>query len=264
MIVMKKILLLSFVLIALLVGNFSKVSAQPAVCTVDPQYTSPGIYPSDTLPDLVITVPYLEVVQFVFPSDTVIFGQTLNFDSFLVSQVTMIPNGLNWQCNANHPQCHYISTPPQLTRGCVTIYGTPTAQSPAYPNYDSIIVTGVAYVTIPFVGVQSFAQDIPVFYRTQGAIATANPFAKAGLTIAPVPVSGQANVRYSLNGDAVVKVTVLDLLGREVAVLSEGMQRMGMQEMVIDSKNFPSGAYLLKLDINNGEFVQTRKFSSVR
>lgn len=260
---MKKVLL-SFAFFALLLSQTSIVNAQPAVCQVDPQYTSQGIYPSDTLADMFVGTPVNSVVQFVFPSDTVIFGQTLAFDSFLVSQVTNIPAGLNWQCNQNHPFCHYVSTPGQLTRGCVTIYGTPGATSPGFPAYDSIIVTGVAYVTIPFVGVQSFAQDISVYYRVSAAIGVKSPFANADLSISPVPVSGQSNVRYALAADAQVKVTVLDLLGREVAVLSEGMQRTGEQEITIDSKNFPSGAYLLKLSINNGEFVQTKKFSSVR
>ncbi len=259
--VMKKILLLSFALAALFLGQFSTVDAQ--VCVVDPQYTAAGIYPSDTLMDMNQGTAVNQVVQFVFPSDTTIGPLTLPFDSFLVSQVTMIPPGLNWECNLNHPTCAYVTTSGQLTRGCVKIYGTPTAMS-AVPAYDSIVVTGVAYVTIPFVGVQSFAQDISVYYRIFGFSASDSPFANAGLSIAPVPVAGQANVRYTLSGDAVVKVTVMDLMGREVAVLSEGMQRTGEQELVLDSKNFATGAYLLKLSINDGEFVQTKKFTSIR
>ena len=259
---MKKIVLLSFALVALLMSQFTTANAQ--VCVVDPQYTSPGIYPSDTLMDMTANVAVQQVVQFVFPVDTVLFGFTLAFDSFLVSQVTQIPNGLNWECNLNHPLCHYVSNPPNLTRGCVKIYGTPTAASPAFPLYDSIIVTGVAYVTVPFVGVQSIPQDISVYYRIDGTIANASPFANAGLNIAPNPVAGQANVRYTLSGDAVVKVSVMDMLGREVAVLSEGMQRTGSQEITIDSKDLANGTYLLKLSVNDGEFVQTKKFTSVR
>lgn len=258
---MKKILLLSFALAALMMSQFSTAQAQ--VCVVDPQYTSPGIYPSDTLLDMTQNVPANQVVQFVFPVDTVLFGFTLAFDSFLVSQVTNIPAGLNWECNENHPLCHYVSNPPNLTRGCVKIFGTPTAMS-AYPLYDSIIVTGVAYVTVPFVGVQSIPQDISVYYRISGPTGNVSPFANAGLSIAPSPVVGQASVRYNLSGDAVVKVTVTDVLGREVAVLSEGMQRQGAQELVIDSKDLAGGTYLLKLSINGDEFVQTRKFTSVR
>jgi Secretion system C-terminal sorting domain len=262
--VMKKLLLLTVAFAALFLAQVSNVNAQVTVCTPDPNNASPGIYPSDTLADMAANVAYQEVVQFVFPIDTVLFGFTLNFDSFLVSQVSNIPAGLNWQCNQNHPLCHYVSNPPNLTRGCVTIYGTPAAQSPAFPAYDSIIVTGVAYVTVPFVGVQSIPQDIPVYYRTSGVIGTQNPFANAGLNIAPVPVTGQANVRYTLSSDANVKVSVIDLVGREVSVISNGMQRAGAQEVTIDSKNLATGTYLLKLSINDGEFVQTRKFNSVR
>ncbi|MFN8395788.1 MAG: T9SS type A sorting domain-containing protein [Bacteroidia bacterium] len=243
-------------------SSFSTVSAQP--CQVDFQYTSPGIYPGDTLQDMNVNTATNQVIQFVFPIDTVVFGFTLNFDSFAVSSVTGVPAGLNWQCNANHPVCHYITQPPQLTRGCVLIDGTPTATNAAYPGYDSIIVTGTAYVTVPFVGVQSFPSDIPVFYRVGNAVSAASPFANAGLQIAPNPFSASANVRYTLAADADVTVSVIDLMGREVAVLGQGMQRQGEQEIVLDSKNFATGSYMLKLSINNGEFVQTKKFTSVR
>lgn len=259
---MKKVLLLSFALVAFMMGSLSTASAQP--CTVDPQYTSPGIYPSDTLLDMQPNVATNQVVQFVFPVDTVVFGFTLNFDSFLVSQVSGVPSGLDWECNQNHPTCNYVSNPPNLTRGCVKVFGTPTAASPAYPNYDSLIVTGVAYVTVPFVGVQSFAQDISVYYRVGTAAGTNSPFANANLSIAPIPMAGSANVRFNMSADAVVKVSVVDLMGREVAVIGNGMMRAGQQEFVIDSKDLATGAYLLKLDINDGEFVQTKKFTSVR
>jgi hypothetical protein len=259
---MKKIIQLSFALVALMMSQFTTANAQ--VCVVDSQYTSPGIYPTDTLQDMSTGVAVQQVVQFVFPVDTLVLGFTLDFDSFLVGQVTQLPPGLNWECNQNHPFCHYVSNPPNLTRGCVKIYGTPTAQSAAYPLYDSIIVTGVAYFTVPFGGVQPITQDIPVYYRIGNTIAAASPFANAGLSIAPNPAAGQATLRYTLSRGAVVKVSVIDLLGREVAVLSNGMQRIGSQEVVIDSKDLATGTYLLKLSINDGEFVQTRKFTSVR
>lgn len=260
---MKKILLFSFAFAALLVGQISRVNAQP--CIVDPVYTSPGIYPSDTLQDMQVSVATNQVIQFVFPDDTTISGFTLPFDSFVVSAVSNIPNGLNWQCNQNHPVCLYVTTPGQLTRGCVLIDGTPTAASPAYPAYDSIIVTGTAYVDIPFIGVTPISQDIPVYYRTASSgSATVSPFSNAGLKIAPVPVAGTASVLYTLSSDALVKVSVMDLMGREVAVLSNGMQRQGEQELMLDSKTLAGGAYLLKLVINDGESVQTKKFTSIR
>jgi hypothetical protein len=260
---MKKILLLSFAFAALLLGYYSTASAQ--VCTPNPSYSSPGIYPSDTLQDMNVGVATNQVVDFVFPVDTVVFGFTLNFDSFVVSSVTGIPNGIDWECNLNHPLCVYVSNPPNLTRGCVKIFGTPTAQSSAYPGYDSIIVTGTAYVTVPFVGVQSFAQDIPVFYRIQGAVGL-NPsqFANTGLTIAPMPVMGRSDVRYNLASGAMVNMRVFDVMGKEVMVLQNGEQRSGEHALEIDATDLTPGAYYLKLDINGGEFVQTKKFMTVR
>jgi hypothetical protein len=259
---MKKILRFSLAFAGLLLGLSFTTQAQ--VCQVDSQYTSPGIYPSDTLVDMQENVATNQVVQFVFPVDTVVFGFTLNFDSFVVSNVTAIPAGIQWECNLNHPVCTYVTNPPDLTRGCVKIYGTPTAASPGYPQYDSIIVTGTAYVTVPFVGVQSFAQDIPVYYRVSGQVGITSPFANTGLSIAPMPVMGHSDVRYTLGNGAMVKMSVYDVMGKEVMVLQNGEQRSGEHMMEIDATDLAPGAYYLKLNINDGEFVQTKKFMTVR
>ena len=247
--------------VLLVTSDFSLFSQ---VCTVDSNLTSPGIYPSDTLLDMGMNVPVTQVVQFVFPIDTVIFGQTVLFDSFIVSQVSAIPAGMNWECNANHPECHYIPPFGQSARGCVKLFGMPNAQNAAYPAYDSIIVTGLAFVTIPFVGSQSFAQDIPIYYRVQNMMANPSPHQVTGLTIAPNPVDGLARIHYDLRSNGNVKLTVLDLMSHEVKVVSEGIQRQGNQELVFNCKDLPVGAYLLKIDVNHGESVQTQKFITFR
>ena len=87
---MKRTLLLLLSLIAVSFVQFSQVSAQP--CTPNPIYTAPGIYPSDTMPDLLVGNLYSHVVDFVFPDDTTILGQTIAFDSFVVASVIAFVN----------------------------------------------------------------------------------------------------------------------------------------------------------------------------
>jgi hypothetical protein len=257
---MKNTLLPLFAFVILLLCKVSTTYAQP--CLVDSQYAASGIFPSDTLQDMQVGVFTNQVVQFVFPSDTTIFGQPLPFDSFALAQVTGMPNGLNWQCNANHPVCHYVTTQGQRTRGCVLIDGTPTAPSPAFPGYDSIIVSGIAYVTI-FGTPQSFASDIPIYYRIENdTLGVGSAFANSALNVSPVPVTGIARVTYQLSSEATVKVCVVDLMGREVVVLAEGRQSQGEQELTLQAKAITNGIYLLKLIINDGEFVETKKFTS--
>ena len=258
---MKKTLLLTIALAGLFMVQFGVVKAQ---CIVDPQYTAPGIYPSDTLQDMDAMTPTNQVVQFVFPADTVIFGQTIPFDSFVVNNINNIPGNLQWECNLNHPTCVYVTTPSQLTRGCVTIFDTPQAQSPAYPAYDSIIVNGIAWVTFPFGGAQPISTDIPVYYRIGPAVSVADGmFGTLDLNIAPNPVAFRSTASYNLEAAADIKITIVDMVGKEIMTVSEGTMNAGEHDVKIDASLLPAGAYFLKMDINKGEYVESKKFMAI-
>ncbi len=257
---MKKTLLLTIALAGLFMVQFGVVKAQ---CIVDPQYTAPGIYPSDTLLDMEVMAATNQVVQFVFPADTVIFGQTIPFDSFVVSSISNIPANLQWECNNNHPTCVYLTTPGQLTRGCVTIFDMPQAQNPAYPGYDSIIVTGIAWVTFPFGGAQPISTDISVFYRIGLVGIDAGMFSTLDLNIAPNPVAFRSTASYNLEAAADIKITIVDMVGKEVMTVSEGTMNAGEHDVKIDASLLPAGAYFLKMDINKGEYVESKKFMAI-
>ena len=257
---MKKTLRFALLFCSLL--GFGLTKAQ--VCTVDPQYTSPGIYPSDTLQDMWEAQATNQVVQFVFPEDTVVFGFTLPFDSFKVSSVSNVPPGLLWECNQNHPVCTYVTTPGQLTRGCVKVYGTPTGPSAALPSYDSLIVTGTAYVTL-FGSVQSFASDIPVYYRVYPAVSAAEAIGKAvNLQVQPNPVNTQTWVSFQLSTPSDVKVSLYNVLGEEVKVVSNGPMTAGDKNVSLDMSELDGGIYFVRLNLNNGEYVGTQKVVSLR
>ncbi|MBI3240597.1 MAG: T9SS type A sorting domain-containing protein [Flavobacteriia bacterium] len=126
-----------------------------AQCTIDPVPSSPGLYPSN-FPSTCVGTNYSETMTIVLPSDTVMFGFTLNFDSvqYVVSNV---PAGLTSNCH--NSDCRIIANPPSLLRGCIGINGVPT--TPTGPT-DSIIVTITAWVTVPFVGSQTTIQDVKI------------------------------------------------------------------------------------------------------
>lgn len=235
--------------------------ATAQVCQVDSQYTSPGIYPSDTLPDMLEGSGYSAVVQFVFPSDTTVSGFTLNFDSFIVASVSNIPNGIDWECNENHPTCHYICNPPSLTRGCVTVFGTPTAGSPGYPAYDSIIVTGVAYVTVPFVGVQSFPQDIPVYYRAEPLVAV-DDLPAQGVSAQVLGGGLQPMVlRYKLSAPTDVTIETFDLLGHRLWARPTVDEAAGTHDVALNTDGCATGIYVVRVTTHAGAHVTTHKFT---
>lgn len=241
--------------------GYQAVSAQ--ACVVDAQYTSPGIYPSDTLQDMWVSTPTLQVIQFVFPSDTVIFGQTIPFDSFRVSSVSNIPVGVQWECNNNHPTCSYVTTPGQLTRGCVKVFGTPTSGSNGFPAYDSLIVTGVAYFTV-FGSSQSLATDISVYYHVDPFVAIDGLAKEVKLDVSPNPANEQTYATFSLPAGGQVKVSLYNVLGEEVRVLSEGIMGAGEKSVRVNTAGLGEGIYFLRLDLNNGEYVGTKKVVSLR
>jgi hypothetical protein len=59
-----------------------------------------------------------------------------------------------------------------------------------------------------------------------------------------------------------VRLTIYDVLGREVAVLVDGVQAPGQQEVVFDARALPSGVYFYRL--HAGSFVQTRRMVLVK
>ena len=67
------------------------------------------------------------------------------------------------------------------------------------------------------------------------------------LTVAPNPVHRSAVVRYALPTPARVRLTLYDLLGREVAVLVGREVGAGPHEVPLDGSALPSGTYVLRL-----------------
>lgn len=63
----------------------------------------------------------------------------------------------------------------------------------------------------------------------------------------PNPFNGQTSVRYRLPGDGMVRVTLSDLLGREVAVLVSTEQTAGDHEVTLRREDLSSGIYFLRL-----------------
>ncbi|MFA5831878.1 MAG: T9SS type A sorting domain-containing protein [Bacteroidota bacterium] len=78
----------------------------------------------------------------------------------------------------------------------------------------------------------------------------------------PNPFNPTTTIRYSLPSSANVKLSVYDLLGREIATLVNEEQSAGWKEVQWNAKNVSSGIYFYKLQA--GSFVETRKMLLVR
>ncbi len=66
--------------------------------------------------------------------------------------------------------------------------------------------------------------------------------------VAPNPVRGQSDVRFTLPAAGPVRVSVYDAIGRHVATLLEGTLDAGTHETRLDAETLAPGVYLIRLD----------------
>ena len=74
------------------------------VCTPDPQYTAPGIYPDSATgfaPAIQCTY-YAQLITNIVPPDTTSSGITCTIDSVVLDDVIGLPPGLTYACSTIH------------------------------------------------------------------------------------------------------------------------------------------------------------------
>ncbi len=79
----------------------------------------------------------------------------------------------------------------------------------------------------------------------------------------PNPFRASTTLEYTLQEAADVRVAVYDVLGREVAVLAEGLRPAGTEEVTWDAAAFPAGLYVAQLRVA-GAVAGTRKMQLIR
>ena len=73
----------------------------------------------------------------------------------------------------------------------------------------------------------------------------------------PNPVASRATIGFELPTAQDVRVTVYDVLGREIAVLAEGVRQAGPQTVEFDVSSLPSGVYIYRLSAGATQLTQT-------
>lgn len=108
-----------------------------------------GIYP-DTLFDARGCEFYEENITFFLPRDTTVsvggVNVSLPFNSFTITEVNGLPEGMDWKCDLDSLGCFYDVSPgnPSAdTLGCIRIFGTPEI-----PGVYPISVTVIANLSI--------------------------------------------------------------------------------------------------------------------
>lgn len=72
----------------------------------------------------------------------------------------------------------------------------------------------------------------------------------------PNPFNPATSIRYEISHTVDVSLRIFDVLGREVAVLVQGVMEPGIYQVTWDAKDRPSGVYFYQL--RGGSFVETK------
>jgi hypothetical protein len=78
----------------------------------------------------------------------------------------------------------------------------------------------------------------------------------------PNPFNPSTNIKFGLPKSSIVKLTVFDITGRQVAVLVDGQLNAGNYAYDFDASNIASGVYFYKLQAN--EFTSVKKMLLVK
>ncbi len=78
----------------------------------------------------------------------------------------------------------------------------------------------------------------------------------------PNPFNPTTNIRFTLGSTGMAKLTVYDVLGREVATLLNEKMTVGRHEINFDASSLSSGVYIYKLESNGVNL--TKKFTLIK
>lgn len=78
----------------------------------------------------------------------------------------------------------------------------------------------------------------------------------------PNPLNPSTTIRYELPRSAIMRLSVYDILGREVSVLVNERKNAGSYEVKFDAAGLASGVYFYRLQA--GDFTQTKRLLLVR
>ncbi len=75
----------------------------------------------------------------------------------------------------------------------------------------------------------------------------------------PNPFNATTHIPIVVTHSANIKITVLNLLGQEIAILSDRIYKRGEYALEWSPDNLSSGIYLVKMSVENSQKIQTRK-----
>ena len=250
-----------YTLVAIAAFGFNSVFAGNG-CSIDQANTALFNPDPDNVPCAEVGVAYNQTLQFYVPAsqDISLAGQTITvyIDSVVLTDVTGLPTGLNW--NANPGGSLYLPD----THGCGLTYGTTTAAPGNYPIsfVGRMYMHGSAFgfsidtsFTIDQVIQQKYGKTFSIDVVAQGSscntgIKGVNSELNAVLSVYPNPSNGVFEVKLNSGGRVNGDINVIDATGR--VVYSERIDIMNNYATTVNLSQFPKGLYTVQVKTAEG------------
>jgi hypothetical protein len=85
----------------------------------------------------------------------------------------------------------------------------------------------------------------------EGGVRLYQPTQVVRLSMVPNPASGNAEIEYTLREESAVKLSLIDVLGREVMIIDEAVRGAGTYKKSIELSQTGGGVYYLRLQAPN-------------
>jgi len=123
--------------------------------------------------------------------------------------------------------------------------------------------TGAEFDQLYFDTSSSSPLGKPVFEDVVSEIAASAPQALQLFQNFPNPFNPTTKIRFDLTEEALVKLRVYDIVGREIAQLVNRQKAAGMHEIIFDGATFTNGIYYYRIEIQS-LMDQRRRFVEVK
>ncbi|GEM_PF-385431 len=219
-----------------------------------PDANSGGLYsPSqdEGIPDGAIGLNYEAIITVNVPSDTVIFGIAGDLDSAVLTNVSGLPPGFQYECVP--ASCGF----PGGEQGCILLTGFTDDEANAGDwviegSFTFHAQQGPVPVTFPFT-----EELYTLTLNTIPASVSEVDVESLRFSIGPNPVNKYSTLTYDLPASGAVKVVVYNLVGR--SVYKEGIDgRKGENLLRMNGMSLDAGIYFLEL--SQGNYTRSARF----
>jgi hypothetical protein len=144
----------------------------------------------------------------------------------------------------------------------VTVYNRPSEGYGQFNAIPTVYDANANQITVPMNGLGEFAFGSRSSFTRDTAAEGGIPNQFALQQNYPNPFNPSTTIGYQIPEDAIVDITVYNVLGQEVRALVRGFQSAGYYKVLLDATALPSGVYFYRIKaspVSGGEFQETKK-----